>query len=170
MATVLATAPGAAGAQPLARFVLLRGLDPRGFAFVTNTTSRKGRHLAENPKACLVFPWHPMGRQVIVTGSVVEVDAAESDAYWASRPRGSQLASSVSEQSTVIPDRAWLEARVAELAERYEGAEVPRPPHWAMLRLVPDAVELWCHGEHRLHDRLLYEREGTGWRITRLSP
>jgi pyridoxamine 5'-phosphate oxidase len=169
---VLATAPGEAGAQPLARFVLLRGLDDRGFAFVTNRTSRKGRHLAENPKASLVFPWYPMGRQVVVTGAVVEADDADSDAYWESRPRGSQIAASVSEQSTVIPGRAWLEERFAAVAEEYEGLPIPRPPHWGMHRVVPSSIELWCHGEHRMHDRLLYERVAPGaeWRISRLSP
>ena len=170
---VLCTAPAAAMAQPLARHVLLRGVDDRGFAFVTNRRSRKGRHLAENPNACLVFPWFPIGKQVVVTGQVIEADGAESDAYWETRPRGSQLASAVSEQSTVIPDRAWLEARFAEEEARYEGRHVPRPEHWGMFRLVADSIEFWTHREHRMHDRLLYERDATadgGWRVSRLSP
>jgi pyridoxamine 5'-phosphate oxidase len=169
-AMVLCTAPATADAQPLGRHVLLRGLDDRGFAFVTNRTSRKGRHLAENPNACLVFPWHPLRRQVVVTGTVSEASDEESDAYWRTRPRGSQIASSVSEQSTPIPDRAWLEDRFAELEARYEGREVPRPPHWGMLRLRPDSIEFWTQGENRMHDRLLYERSGDRWIETRLSP
>lgn len=170
-AMVLCTAPAAAMAQPLARHVLLRGADERGFAFVSNRRSRKGRHLAENPNACLVFPWYPIGRQVVVTGQVAEPDDAESDAYWATRPRGSQIASSVSEQSTVIPDRAWLEARFAELEARYQGRAIPRPAHWGMFRLVPDSIEFWTHRDFRMHDRLLFERAPAGgWRTSRLSP
>ena len=172
MAMVLCTAPGTADAEPLGRFVLLRGVDDRGFAFVTNRNSRKGRHLAENAHACLVFPWYPLRRQVIVTGVVADADDAESDAYWETRPRGSQIAGSVSEQSEPIPDRAWLERRFADLAARYEGQPIPRPSHWGMHRLAPDSIELWAQGENRMHDRLLYERDPTagGWRITRLSP
>lgn len=169
-AMVLCTAPAAPMAEPLARHVLLRGLDERGFAFVTNRTSRKGRHLAENPNACLVFPWFPIGRQVVVTGTVAEADDVDSDAYWATRPRQSQIAASISEQSTAIPDRAWLEQRFAEAQARYAGGPVPRPSHWGMHRLRPATIELWTHGDHRLHDRLLYERDGDGWRVTRLSP
>lgn len=169
-AMVLCTVPAGPGAQPLGRHVLLRGLDHRGFAFVTNRSSRKGRHVAENPKACLVFPWFAIGRQVVVTGAVAVADDADSDAYWATRPRGSQLAAAVSEQSTPIPDRRWLEDRFAELEQRYERLPVPRPPHWGMYWLVPDTVELWQRGEYRMHDRLLYERAGEGWTITRLSP
>jgi pyridoxamine 5'-phosphate oxidase len=172
-AMVLCTVPAAAMAQPLARHVLLRGADERGFAFVSNRRSRKGRHLAENPNACLVFPWFPIGRQVVVTGQVVEAERAESDAYWATRPRGSQIASSVSEQSSVIPDRAWLEARFAEVEARHEGRPIPRPDHWGMFRLVPDSIEFWTHGEFRMHDRFLYERDPAaagGWRESRLSP
>jgi pyridoxamine 5'-phosphate oxidase len=172
MAMVLCTVPAAARAQPLGRHVLLRGLDQRGFAFVSNRLSRKGRHLAENPHACLVFPWFPIHRQVVVTGVVVEADDAESDAYWETRPRGSQIAAMVSEQSTPIADRAWLEQRFADVAGEHEGQPIPRPSHWGMYRLTPDSVELWSQGEHRMHDRLLYERgpTGSGWTITRLSP
>ncbi len=172
MAMVLCTAPATARAQPLARHVLLRGVDERGFGFVTNRNSRKGRHLAANPNACLVFPWFPIRRQVVVTGAVVDVDPAESDAYWETRPRGSQIAGAVSEQSEPIPDRAWLERRFADVEARYEGQPIPRPSHWGMHRLTPDTIELWSQGEHRMHDRLLYERDPTAgaWTITRLSP
>ncbi len=169
-AMVLCTAPGGVDAQPLGRFVLLRGVDERGFAFVTNRTSRKGRHLAENPKACLVFPWFPIGRQVVVTGVVTEAGEAESDAYWATRPRGSQIASSVSEQSTPIPDRSWLVERFAELERRYEGVDVPRPAHWGMLRLAPDTIEFWTQGPDRMHDRVQYVRSAAGWDVRLLSP
>jgi pyridoxamine 5'-phosphate oxidase len=171
MAMVLCTAPAGAGAQPLARHVLLRGVDERGFAFVTNRSSRKGRHLAENPNACLVFPWFPIHRQVVVTGTVAEADDADSDAYWATRPRGSQIAGSVSEQSEPIASRAWLEQRFADVEARYEGADIPRPSHWGMHRLTPATIELWEQGANRMHDRLLYERDPAGsWTITRLSP
>lgn len=169
-AMVLATAPAGDGAQPLGRHVLLRGVDERGFAFVSNSESRKGRHLAENPRACLVFPWFPIGRQVIVTGRVVVADEADADAYFATRPRGSQLAAWASEQSRPIPDRAWLDDRWAELDRTYAGREVPRPPHWWMYRVVPDAVELWSQGQFRMHDRFVYERTAAGWSITRLAP
>ena len=172
MAVVLCTVPATAGAQPIARHVLLRGLDQRGFAFVSNRLSRKGRHLAENPRACLVFPWFPIHRQVVVTGTVADAGDADSDAYWATRPRGSQIAAMVSEQSRPIPDRASLERRFAEVGAEHEGKLIPRPPHWGMYRLAPDSIELWSQGEHRMHDRLLYERDPAtgGWTITRLSP
>lgn len=171
-AMVLATAPAGDGAQPLGRHVLLRGADERGFTWVTNLGSRKGRHLAANPRAALVFPWFPLGRQVIVTGGVEQADDAESDAYFATRPRGSQLAAWASEQSHPIPDRAWLEGRFADLEARFAGGDVPRPPDWAMLRLVPVAIELWQQRPFRMHDRFVYERAepGAPWTITRLAP
>jgi pyridoxamine 5'-phosphate oxidase len=171
-AMVLATAPAGEGAQPLARHVLLRGADERGFTWVTNLESRKGRHLAENPRAALVFPWFPLGRQVIVTGSVEQAADAEADAYFATRPRESQLAAWASEQSRPIPDRAWLERRFADLEVRFEGEEIPRPPFWGMLRLVPSAIEVWQQRPFRMHDRFVYERPepGAPWTITRLAP
>lgn len=171
-AMVLATAPAGDGAQPLGRHVLLREADHRGFSWVTNFESRKGRHLAENPRAALVFPWFALGRQVIVTGPVEHADDAESDEYFATRPRQSQLAAWASEQSRPIPDRAWLEARFAELEARFDGGPIPRPPHWGMLRLVPVAVELWQQRPFRMHDRFVYERSAPGeaWSITRLAP
>jgi pyridoxamine 5'-phosphate oxidase len=152
--------------------VLLRGVDQRGLAWVTNTESRKGRHLAENPKGCLVFPWYPIGRQVIVTGEVHDAEAAESDAYFATRPRESQIAAWASDQSRPIPDRATLERRWAEFEARFAGVEVPRPPHWRMQRLRPAAMEFWIQRPHRMHDRFLYERvaEGAPWTVTRLAP
>lgn len=172
MAMVLATAPAGDGAQPLARHVLLRAADERGFSWVTNLRSRKGRHLAENPRAALVFPWFPLGRQVVVTGSVAPVDAKESDGYFATRPRESQLASWASDQSEPIPDRAHLEGRWAEAAARFEGRPVERPPHWGILRLDPEAIEFWQQRPFRMHDRFVYARAepGAPWRITRLAP
>jgi pyridoxamine 5'-phosphate oxidase len=172
MAMVLATAPAGDGAQPLGRHVLLRGVDDEGFRWVSNHLSRKGRHLAENPRAALVFPWYPIHRQVIVTGTVGRATDGESDAYFATRARESQVAAWASEQSEPIPSRAWLDARWDELSARFEGRPVPRPPHWGMYLLVPDAIELWQQGPHRMHDRLVYERPAPGeaWSITRLAP
>jgi pyridoxamine 5'-phosphate oxidase len=171
-AMVLATAPDGAGAQPTGRHVLLKGADDRGFGWVTNRRSRKGRQLAENPRAALVFPWFPIGRQVIVTGPVEVAPDEESDAYFATRPRDSQLAAWASEQSEPIPDRAWLEDRWAELRARFEGEAVPRPPHWGMYRLVPLTIELWQQRPFRMHDRFLYERADptAPWTISRLGP
>lgn len=172
MAMVLATAPAGPQAQPLARHVLLRGVDDRGLAWVTNTESRKGWHLAENPRACLVFPWYPIARQVIVTGGVTDADDIESDAYFATRPRESQIASWASDQSRPIPDRETLERGWAEYEARYAAVEVPRPPHWRMQRLTPSTMEFWLQRPHRMHDRFLYERAGPDaeWTITRLAP
>jgi pyridoxamine 5'-phosphate oxidase len=171
-AMVLATAPGGDGAQPLGRHVLLREADDRGFSWVTNLESRKGRHLVANPRAALVFPWFALGRQVIVTGPVEPAADDESDEYFATRPRQSQLAAWASEQSQPIPDRAWLEQRYADLEARYADGPIPRPPHWGMLRLVPLAIEVWQHRPHRLHDRFVYERSSPGgaWTISRLAP
>lgn len=179
-AMVLATAPAGTdvepdvqpGVQPSARHVLLQGADHRGFSWVTNHGSRKGRELAENPRAALVFPWFPIGRQVIVTGSVGRAGDDESDAYHATRPRDSQLAGWASEQSQPIPDRAWLEDRFAELARRFDGQPVPRPPWFGLYRLVPATIELWQQRDARMHDRFRYERAdpGSAWTITRLCP
>lgn len=157
--------------DPLARHVLLKGVDHDGFSWVSNRRSRKGRHLAANPRACLVFPWFPLGRQVIVTGAVAEAPDDESDAYFATRSRTSQLAAWASEQSRVIPDRAWLDDRWREFDERWPDA-VPRPPHWGLYRLTPDAIEFWTQGAGRMHDRLRYHRPAAGvpWSAERLSP
>ncbi|MGH9276411.1 MAG: pyridoxamine 5'-phosphate oxidase, partial [Acidimicrobiales bacterium] len=140
-AVVLATS-GRTG-QPSARNVLLRGLDARGLTFFTGYDSRKGRELADNPYATALFSWVPLLRQIHVGGVVHRVDPSENDAYWVTRPRNSQLAAWASEQSTVLPDRATLEARFAAAAARFEGTEVPRPEAWGGYRLVPETVELW---------------------------
>jgi pyridoxamine 5'-phosphate oxidase len=167
-AMVLSTA-GADG-RVVGRHVLLRGHGPDGFVFFTNYDSRKGRQLAENPYASLTFPWYPVHRQAIVTGPVERVSAEESDAYFASRTRESQLGAWASEQSAEIPSRTWLDDRYAELDARYAGETVPRPPHWGGYRLRPDAIELWQQGPNRLHDRFRYTPDGDRWRLTRLSP
>jgi pyridoxamine 5'-phosphate oxidase len=167
-AMVLATT--GADSQPLARNVLLRGLGPDGFVFYTNYDSRKGRDLAANPRASLLFSWVPLGRQVQAMGPVTLVSAEESEAYWVNRPRRSQLAAWASEpQSGVIANRATLERRVAELDAKYPDG-VPRPPFWGGYRLTPDAVEFWQGRADRMHDRLRYVRDGDGWRVERLAP
>jgi pyridoxamine 5'-phosphate oxidase len=167
-AMTLATATPAG--LPSARVVLLRQFDERGFVFYTNYASRKGRELAANPHAALVFYWPQLERQVRIEGRVGQVSAAESDAYFAGRPRRSRLGALASEQSTVIPDREVLEERMRELECRYPGEEVPRPPHWGGYLLAPTALEFWQGRQSRLHDRIRYEREGPGWKRFRLSP
>ena len=169
-AMVLVTAD--AQGRPSARNVLLRRIDERGLTFFTSYRSKKAQDLAANPQATVLFSWVPVLRQIHVAGHVARVDAEESDAYWATRPRGSQLAAWASDQSSVLPDRAVLEARFAELEERYAGGEVPRPPDWGGYRLVPEAVELWQGRANRMHDRLRYQRPAgrDGWEVVRLSP
>jgi pyridoxamine 5'-phosphate oxidase len=166
-AVTLATATS--DGAPSARMVLLKGADDRGFVFFTNYESRKGRELAENPRAALLFYWPELGRQVRVEGSVERVGTAESDAYFATRPRGGQLAAAASRQSEPLESREALEARFAELDKAYPD-EVPRPPHWGGFRLVPESYEFWEHRENRLHDRFRYRRDADGWAIERLSP
>jgi pyridoxamine 5'-phosphate oxidase len=157
--------------RPRARTVLLKAHDQTGFTFYTNRTSRKGRELAANPAACLVFPWYGLQRQVIAEGRVRELPRAESEPYFRSRPRGSQIGAWASRQSTVITSRAVLEDRVAELERRWPDPEqVPMPDFWGGYQLEPDAVEFWQAGTFRLHDRLRYRREQDGWHVERLSP
>ena len=159
-------------ARPSSRTVLLKGYGPDGFTFYTNRRSRKGRQIAENPSVSLLFPWYPLERQVIVLGTAAPVPDAESDAYFASRPRGARLGAWASEQSETIPDRAWLDRRLAEFEAKYPG-DVPRPPYWGGLRVRPESVEFWQGRPDRLHDRIRYARDdaaATGWRVERLSP
>jgi pyridoxamine 5'-phosphate oxidase len=167
-AMVLATS-GAEGA-PSARTVLLRGIDDRGFVFYTNRESRKGRDPAANPRAALVFVWLAVRRQVLVSGDVEHVSDDESDAYFATRPRGSQLAAWASPQSAPIASRAALDAAVAEAASRFAGSEVPRPPFWGGYRVVPTSMEFWQGRADRLHDRFRFERAPAGWEAGRLGP
>lgn len=167
-AMVVATAD--TGGVPSARTVLLKGVDERGFAFFTNRHSRKGRELAANPAAALVFPWIAIRRQITVRGPVVQVDDAESDAYFATRPRGSQLAAWASEQSAVLDDRVTLEEQLRRVEERFGDGPVPRPSHWGGYRLEPDEVEFWQGRPDRLHDRLRYVRAADRWRCERLWP
>jgi pyridoxamine 5'-phosphate oxidase len=155
---------------PSLRMVLLKGADERGFSFYTGYVSRKAAELDSNPRAALLFYWDPLGRQVRIEGSVERVPEEESDAYFATRPRGAQLAASASRQSSVLANREELDARVIELDRDYTGREVPRPEHWGGYRLLPDTYEFWQHREDRLHDRLRYRREDGGWTIERLSP
>jgi pyridoxamine 5'-phosphate oxidase len=169
-AMIVATADHAG--RPSARTVLLKGYDATGFVFYTNYTSRKGTEAAENPYASLVFPWFPMQRQVIVAGRVGPVSRAETEAYFATRPRGSQLGAWASPQSHVVPDRAAVDQGLAAAIERFgTDGPVPAPPHWGGLRLMPDTVEFWQGRSNRLHDRLRYRRTDDGaWVIERLAP
>ena len=153
---------------PSARMVLLKVADERGFAFFTNYGSAKARDLIANPRGALLFFWPP-DRQVRVSGSVAMVGVEESDVYWRSRPRGSQLGAWASHQSEVIDGRPVLERRLAEMTDRFPD-EVPRPPFWGGFRIVPETVEFWHHRDDRLHDRLRYRRSAGGWVIERLSP
>ncbi len=157
--------------QPSARMVLLRGLDENGFAFFTGYESRKAGELTANPRAALVFWWPALERQVRVEGSVERTSAEESDAYFRTRPRGSQLGAWASKQSEVLTGRNVLEQRVAELEQKYAGRDVLRPPFWGGFRVRPVVIEFWQGRASRLHDRIRYRRgEEGGWRIERLSP
>ena len=167
-AMTLATVDGAG--QPAARTVLLKGIDRRGLTFYTNLESRKARELMVHAKAALLFWWPPHARQVRLEGTIEPVAEAEADAYFATRPRGSQLGAWASAQSSVIADRAALEAAEQEIAARFADGPVPRPPFWGGYRLVPERVEFWQGRSNRLHDRLRYTRRGDGWRIERLAP
>ena len=156
---------------PSARMVLLKSVDERGFVFFTNHDSQKGRELAENPRAALVFHWPTLTRQVRIAGRVLEVSAQASDAYFHSRPRGSQVGALASWQSTVIQDRGFLEARVRQIEETYADAEIPRPAYWGGFRVIPQSIEFWQGRLSRLHDRLRYYRQPDDtWLVERLSP
>jgi pyridoxamine 5'-phosphate oxidase len=159
------------GGQPSVRFVLVKKVDERGFAFFTNFNSCKGRDLAANPRAALVYHWSSIGEQVRVEGSVVRVEELEADAYFATRPRGSQLGAWASAQSTPVETRAALEHSLASVTERFAAQErVPRPPHWGGYRIVPSRIEFWRDRPNRMHDRSVFTRDDTNWLRTRLQP
>jgi pyridoxamine 5'-phosphate oxidase len=152
------------------RTVLLKGYDGNGFVFFTNYKSIKGRQLSENPSAALLFYWSESGRQVRIEGTTEKVSETESAAYFITRPRESQISAWASEQSSVIPDRRCLEEKYEFHKTRFENKEVEKPPHWGGFRLIPDFFEFWRDGEFRLHDRIVYTREGLVWKIHRLAP
>ena len=167
MALATATLDG----RPSARVVLLKGFDERGFVFYTNYEGRKGEELETNPHCALLFYWGELERQVRVEGRVRRVPDKESDAYFAERPRGSQLGAWASEQSRPVGDRGALEHRLRDLEAEYEGRDVPRPPFWGGYRVEPETIEFWQGRENRVHDRLVYRRsEDGGWRRGRLQP
>jgi len=169
LANAMTLATVAASGAPAARVVLLKGVDGGGFVFYTNYLSRKGRELAAQPLACLVLLWSELERQVRIEGRVEKVPAADSDAYYASRPLGARLSAWASAQSEPVAGRAALERSLEEMVRRH-GAAPPRPPHWGGYRLLPEAVEFWQGRADRLHDRLLYRRAGVHWTIERLAP
>ncbi|HWH21723.1 MAG TPA: pyridoxamine 5'-phosphate oxidase [Allosphingosinicella sp.] len=159
-----------ASGRPSVRMVLLKGHDSRGFVFYTNLDSRKGGDLAANAKAALLFHWKSLRRQVRIEGSVEGVTAEEADSYFATRSRESQLGAWASDQSRPLESRAAFEERYREVQARFEGQDVPRPPRWSGFRVVPERIEFWNDRAHRLHERRLFEREGSGWRESLLHP
>jgi pyridoxamine 5'-phosphate oxidase len=168
--TAMTLATATASGRPSARTVLLKDFGESGFVFYTNTESRKGRQLDENPRAALTFLWAPLGRQVLVEGEVTRVTDAEADAYFASRPRLSQAGAWASQQSRALASKADLEERVAAIEAQYEGQTIPRPPHWTGYRVKPDLIEFWAAGEGRLHDRDRYWFEDGTWQHSLINP
>lgn len=156
--------------RPAARVVLLKAHGAAGFVFYTNYTSRKGRELDAHPQAALTFWWPWLERQVRIEGNVEKNAAADADAYFASRPRASQIGAWASQQSTTLPTREALEARVRDYTQKFAEQPIPRPPHWGGYRLIPDVVEFWHDRDGRLHDRLIYRRVADGWTTERLNP
>lgn len=159
-----------ANGQPAVRMVLLKGLSPEGFVFYTNQQSRKADDLAVTPRAALLFHWKTLLRQVRVEGAVTPVTEVEADAYFASRGRISKLGAWASDQSRPLPDRATLEGKLADVTARFDGQDVPRPPHWSGYRVAPERIEFWWDGEHRLHNRELFVRLEHGWTTSLMYP
>ena len=168
--TAMSLATSTPAGKPSVRIVLLHGLDARGFVFYTNYEGRKGTELEANPSAALCFYWPWLDEQVRVEGRVTRLSDAESDAYFASRPRGKQIGAWASMQSRPLASREALVDRVTEVETRYAGRDVPRPPFWGGYRIAPERIEFWRAGEYRLHDREVYTREGEGWKVERLYP
>lgn len=167
-AMALATAD--AQGRPSVRMVLLKGVGEEGFTFYTNFESRKGEQLIENPNAALLFHWKSLRRQVRVEGPVQPVTPEQADAYFASRPRQSQIGAWASQQSRPVEDRETIEKRVADYTATYQSGAIPRPPYWSGFTLTPDRIEFWRDGAFRLHDRAVYQRQEQGWRKQRLFP
>jgi pyridoxamine 5'-phosphate oxidase len=168
--TAFALATVGDGGQPSVRILLLKGVDERGFVFYTNYASRKGSELLAHPLAAMCFHWQPMERQVRVEGRATQVSDEEADAYFATRPRGSQIGAWASRQSRPMEHPGALDERVREMEARFAGGEVPRPPHWSGFRLAPARIEFWHNMPSRLHERLVYTRAGDGWRTGVLYP
>lgn len=167
-AMVLSTV--SAHGRPSSRMVLLKGLDQRGFVLFTNQTSRKADELAANPRCALLFPWHPLERQVRIEGTASVLERETVEDYHRSRPRGAQLGAWASLQSRPVASRAELASTYDEMVQRFEGRDVPVPDHWGGYRVDPETVEFWQGRPGRMHDRLVYERDGDGWRVQRLAP
>ena len=167
-AMTLATADGQG--RPSARMVLLKAADSGGFVFYTNTESRKGEELAENPHAALLFHWKSLRRQVRIEGPVSAVMEAEADEYFATRPRGSRIGAWASDQSRPMQGMLVLERRAAEFTAKFGLGDIPRPPHWSGYRIAPQRIEFWTEGRFRMHERIVHIRDGDGWRVERLFP